>query len=237
MSKISSSASFPDLSHLWLQPWSHHLPGARNLEVHLILFQPSPNLLPSPQVKPSASGSAAPPSKSVLMQSPRPALSSPLLLVHLSDLAQVLVKVKKWRGGQGFWCTQDSSFWSGAWIGPCALPVPQWSAGGAPAPRNPCTQLQVGAGSLCSLSRSGPTQLVWLVWVWTARLSWTGMRACGCGLGCFRCGCWVCACGLEGACAAGGGVRWGEGLGISCFMGCGGGVLGSWSTSPPPGLE
>lgn len=66
-------------------------------------------------------------------------------------------------------------------LGPRLLPVPHWSAGGAPAPRNPCIPLQVGAGSLWSLSQSQLAQLVWLVWVLTAVEAGVGagVRVCG----------------------------------------------------------
>ena len=54
-------------------------------------------------------------------------------------------------------------------MGPCALPVPHWSAGGAPAPRNPFTQARRGGGEpLEPRSAAWPAQPVGLVWVWTA---------------------------------------------------------------------
>lgn len=34
------------------------------------------------------------------------------------------MKVKKWRDGQGSWCTQDSSLWRGAWIGSLRIACP-----------------------------------------------------------------------------------------------------------------
>ena len=104
------------------------------------------------------------PSMFVLMWPPDLPFPSPLLLTQPLRLGPGHSR-RSWNRGS----SQDSSFWPGVWMGPCALPVPHWSAGGAPAPRNPFTQVLSGGGEpLEPRSAAWPAQPVWLVWVWTA---------------------------------------------------------------------
>ena len=87
-----------------------------------------------------ASGSAVLPLHVCANVAPRPALplsSAPHSAAPTWSWA--LKKVMEWGSSQ-------NSFWPGVWMGPCALTVPHWSAGGAPAPRNPFTQARGGGG-------------------------------------------------------------------------------------------
>lgn len=67
-------------------------------------------------------------------------------------------------------------------LGPCALPVPQWSAGGASAPRNIFTPAPSGGGeTLEPLSvAAGLVRPVWLVCMWTVGAeAGAGLRSVG----------------------------------------------------------
>lgn len=124
----------------------------------------------------------------------------------------MLQKAKKW-WSQG---TQDSCLARGLdWVpGSCLSHTGRL---GALLPHGiPASQLQVGAGSLLSLSLSQLAQLVWLVWVLTAVEARSGGR----GEGVWDCGCWVWACSSECVC-----VFWGSAE--QRLVGCSGGTLGS----------
>ena len=89
--------------------------------------------------------------------------ASPLLLTQPLRLGPGHSR-RSWNMG-----SPQDSIWPGVWMDSCALRIPYWSAGGAPAPRNPFMQARGGGGEpLETRSAARPVQPVGLVWVWTA---------------------------------------------------------------------